>query len=147
MEENKFLKLLTLEELEKVYELNDKTEDSLLEQNIRDNLASEIEKRKKEKYKLEEYLNRCFRFIVDNSSITYIYFTDFLDDMLLADVIKISWKGLYNIGMKIEFRRQQNYTVMLNYIIKNYKEITLDEYNAVYHTISDCYNNLLKKYK
>lgn len=138
MENNNFDKL-TLEELEKIHELNDKMDFSLLDENTNDNLLNELSERKKELFKLENFLGKYFKDRVGDS-ITYIHFVDICNDELLADAINIE-------DMHIAISYRQNYSYLLEYMIKFAKEVSADEYNAVYHTISDCYNNLLKKYK
>ena len=50
MENNNFDKL-TLEELEKIHELNVKMDFSLLDENTNDNLLNELSERKKELFK------------------------------------------------------------------------------------------------
>ena len=138
MENNNFNEL-TLDELEKIHELNTKMDFSLLDENTRDNLLNELAERKKKLFKLENFLDKYFKDIVGDS-ITYIHFVAICNDELLADVINIE-----NRHMAINY--SQNYSYLLEYMTKFAKEVSADEYNTVYHTISDCYNNLLKKYK
>lgn len=138
MENNNFNEL-TLDELEKIHELNAKMDFSLLDENTSDNLLNELAERKKNLFKLENFLGKYFKDIVGDS-ITYIHFVSICNDELLADVINIE-----NKHMAINY--SQNYSYLLEYIFKFAKEVSADEYNTVYHTISDCYNNLLKKYK
>ena len=138
MENNNFNEL-TLDELEKIHELNAKMDFSLLDENTSDNLLNELAERKKELFKLENFLGKYFKDIVGDS-ITYIHFVDICNDELLADVINIEDRH-----MAINY--SQNYSYLLEYMVKFAKEVSADEYDAVYRTISDCYNNLLKKYK
>lgn len=138
MENNNFDEL-TLEELEQVYEIHAKMNFSLLDENTSDNICNELAERRKKLLKLDNFMNKYFKYRVGDS-ISYVHFVGICDNELLADTIDIR-KWQIAIGYR------QNYNYMLEYIVKFAKEVSADEYNTVYHTISDCYNNILNKYK